>query len=444
VSRTRRILIFAYFFPPLGGAGVQRIAKFARYLPDEGWRPTVVTVRARDYWMDDPSLEDEMGPGVSIVRTRSLTGLSLLRRLLPARAGVGGVRGSGRAIRALRGLASWACIPDSYVGWVPFAVREGERLLRTGSYDRILTTSSPDSAHLIGLTLAERHGVPWVADFRDPWVRRLSFRPPTALHRRRQEALERKVLERASLVTVTSEATREDYLGRHPDLPPGRIEVVTNGFDEHDFDGIAPQPITNDMFTVLHAGQLNPERPAAPFLEGLALFLTRNPEARLRTRVTFLGPHYAGDREAALRLGVDGIVAFDSGRPHRETVRELLRSHILLLMEQDSERGGLILPGKVFEYLRARRPILGLLPPGAAWDLIASLGAGICCRTGDREACASALERFFSDWRRGGPAETGLGGDTLGRFERRALTRRLASLLDRLGNPQVPSIALPG
>ena len=100
VKPLRRVLIFAYFFPPLGGAGVQRIAKFAKYLPEQGWLPTVVTVRARDYWMSDPSLEGELGSRVAVVRTRSLTGLALMRRLAPAQAGrKGGVRSSAGGIR---------------------------------------------------------------------------------------------------------------------------------------------------------------------------------------------------------------------------------------------------------------------------------------------------------------------------------------------------------
>jgi hypothetical protein len=195
VTTTKRILIFAYFFPPLGGAGVQRVVKLAKYLPSLGWEPTIVTVRARDYWMLDASLQHDLGSGVRIARTRSLTGLSLLQLLAPRAAGrTRGARPSMRRIAGLRRLAAWTLLPDSYVGWVPFALRAGARLLRAQRYDMLMTTSSPDSAHLIGRGLARRFGVPWVADFRDPWTQRLSFAPPTAWHRARHRALERGVL----------------------------------------------------------------------------------------------------------------------------------------------------------------------------------------------------------------------------------------------------------
>jgi glycosyltransferase involved in cell wall biosynthesis len=433
VSAERRILIFAYFFPPLGGAGVQRIVKFAKYLPTFGWRPTVVTVRARDYWMIDESLASELGDAVTVVRTGSLTGLGLLRRLAPREAGGrGAARRSAGRIRALRRIAAWTLLPDSYVGWLPFAVRAGRRLIERGRVDAILTTSSPDSAHLIGRQLTRRYRLPWIADFRDPWTRRLSFDPPTAWHRARQVAWERSVLAEAARVTVTSPETRRDYLERYPALEPQKIRVITNGFDEEDFAplrGVAPP---RERMEILHAGQLNPERPARPFLEALRLFFERQPAARERVRVRFIGPFYERDREDATRFGLAGQVGFQSGMRHGEIVGALCASHLLLLMEQDSERGGLILPGKIFEYLRARRPILGLLPHGAAWRLIEELGAGRCCRTGEASEAASLLDEFYKRFSENRLEPTPLDRQALERFERRSLAGELAAELETI------------
>jgi glycosyltransferase involved in cell wall biosynthesis len=434
-KRRRKILIFAYFFPPIGGAGVQRTVKFAKYLPDEGWDPTIVTVHSRAYWMADPSLAQELGPRVSVLRTKSLTGLSLLRSIAPKQAGSPGqMRTSSAGIRRLRRLASWVLLPDSYRGWVPFAVRAAERLLRRERFDLILTTSSPDSAHLIGLALSRRWGIPWIADFRDPWTRRLSFDPPTVWHRRWHEKMEQAVLEAAALVTVTAEETRRDYLRRFPKLGAEKVQVVTNGFDEEDFSSLTGIEPSGERMQVLHAGQLNPDRPARPFLEGLRRFLVREERARRRMQVLFVGPFYKRDLDDARRMGLGDVVRFEPGRSHREIVAELLRSHLLLLMEQDSERGALILPAKIFEYVRARRPILGLLPEGAAWNLIARLGAGWCCRTGDAECCARTLGTSFAAFERRDPARTEILDETLAAFERRALTHRLAGFLDaRIG-----------
>ncbi len=431
MTTRKRILIFAYFFPPLGGAGVQRVVKLAKYLPELGWEPTIVTVRARDYWMLDGSLQRELGCAARIVRTRSLTGLSLLQRLAPRAAGQGGgARPSMRRIAGLRRLAAWTLLPDSYVGWVPFAQRAGSRLLRAQPYDMLMTTSSPDSAHLIGRALARRFRVPWVADFRDPWTQRLSFAPPTAWHRARQRALERSVLREASLVTVTTEETRADYLHRNPHLAPEQIAVVTNGYDEADFAALREATPPARPMRILHAGQLNPERPARPFLEGLRRFLDRTPAAARELRIDFIGPHYARDLDDVRALGLDNIVRFESARPHAMIIDALCRSHVLLLIEHDSARGGLILPGKIFEYLRARRPILALVPRGAAWNLITRLQAGTCCATNDGEACARALAAYFEAYTAGRLSQTATADASLHPFERRTLARRFVELLE--------------
>jgi glycosyltransferase involved in cell wall biosynthesis len=257
----------AYFFPPLGGAGVQRTLKFAKYLPDAGWDPTVITVNARDYWMADDSLAAELGERVRVVRTASVTGLGMLKRMAPRHAGrPGAPRRSAAGLRRLRTLASWFLVPDAYVGWIPYAEAAGKRLLREMPFDLIYTTSSPDSAHLVGRALAREFHLPWVADFRDPWTRRLSYRPPTRWHDARQRKLERAVLEEASQITVTAEATRDDFQARNPQITAGKVAVVTNGYDEDDFAPWADLHPAPDQMQILHAGQLNPERPAEPFL----------------------------------------------------------------------------------------------------------------------------------------------------------------------------------
>ena len=251
------------------------------------------------------------------------------------------------------------------------AERAAHRALAEGGI--VVTTSSPDSAHLVGLRLARR-GFPWVADFRDPWVRRMSFDPPTGAHRMIQESLESRVVRTADRVVVTSEATRVDFLARYPRLDPSHIVCIPNGYDEEDFPTESPTP--DPEFSIVHSGQLNPERPISALLDHLDAFFSLRPAARAVCRVDLIGPRYREDEIEVRRRGLQGIVRFHDALPHREAVRRLLSARVLLLMEQESERGSLILPGKVFEYLRARRPILGLLPKGAAWDLIGELQAG--------------------------------------------------------------------
>ncbi|MEZ4651467.1 MAG: glycosyltransferase [Candidatus Eisenbacteria bacterium] len=177
---------------------------------------------------------------------------------------------------------------------------------------------------------------------------------------------------------------------------------------------------------MLHAGQLNPERPLDTYLRGLRIFLERNGEAET-ARTLFLGGHYDADVDRVEAAGLSPFVEFSPSCPHHESVAALLRARVLLLLEQDSERGELILPGKIFEYLRAGRPILAVVPnDGAAAQLIRSMDAGWVADPSRPETVAEGLERLLQ------PGATGPGIETTRRFERRALAAELARLLDAI------------
>jgi glycosyltransferase involved in cell wall biosynthesis len=444
----KRLLYIAYFFPPLGGAGVQRACKFVRYLPEFGWEATVITTRD-SYWMEDPGLLSEIPPQTRVLRAGSFS---------PGQRGAassGGVRDQGR-IRRLRKWSRFFLVPDAYLGWTARAGSLARTELHQCRYDALLTTSSPDSVHLLGRRLKKEAALPWVADFRDPWTRRLSYDPPTPLHHAWHRRLEAACLREADAVVVTTGETRDDTLRLHPGLPPGKIEIIPNGYDEEDFSkaaallqgagpvgaqnaapgaaraGVTPGPVE----PILHAGQLNPERPIGPFLDGLRLFLERSPGQRESVRTLFLGGHYDRDLEDVRTRGLEQVVRFAPSRPHLDSVAALLEARILLLIEQDSDRGRLILPGKIFEYLRAGKPILGLVPAsGAAARLIRSCGAGVVADSSDPESVARAIARLAGPAgpeKAAGEALRPVPRAEIEGFERRSLTRSLALLLDRV------------
>jgi len=471
----KKLLYIAYFFPPIGGAGVQRSLKFVRYLPEHGWEPTVITARAR-YWMEDAALLAELVPRTRIRRARFLGGALVHGRpprlrgdpgaaaeggphsiptphVAPSpsapispEASAGGQRSTAR-IRMLRSLSGALLVPDPYLGWALPAWRLAAAELRAGSYDAILTTSSPDSTHLIGHSLRRRFGIPWVADFRDPWTRRLSFAPPTPLHLRLHRAMEAACLRQADRVVVTNEETAEDFRRLHRLDAPGKIVVIMNGYDEEDFTKattwLETQPAPGDASCpahlragILHAGQLNPERPITPFLRGLRLWIDRNPGQAHRASTVFLGAHYDRDRAAVRQNSLEDFVRFEPPRTHLESVAALLRCRALLLLEQNSERGALILPGKVFEYLRSGRPILALVPSGGAADrFVRSRHAGVTMSGADPAEVAAGidavLQRADASESVAPGAERGSSAD-LAAVERRQLTADLARVLDGL------------
>jgi glycosyltransferase involved in cell wall biosynthesis len=422
-GRSRRALLIAYFFPPLGGAGVQRTAKFAKYLPRSGWNTTVLTVASGDYWMHDSTLLADLPSGQEVLRTRSITGVGLfggLERLLGRRGG----SSRRRSVLRLARLAQWILIPDTYVGWVPFAARAAAARLRRGDVDLLYTTSSPDSAHLVGLLLGRRT-VPWVADFRDPWTRRLTFEPPTPFHRRLHEWLEDRVLESADRIIVTSERTAAEFRARHPRLPASKIVTITNGFDEDDFAGGPPVAFTRP--TLVHTGQLTGRRTIEPLLSGLAALAAKDPEGKCGLSVLLIGPREAENEERVRRRGLEHVVRFLEPMPHREVIRFQQGATALLLLEGGDERGRLILPGKVFEYLASRRPILAIAPGGAVHDLLQPLGQALFASPEDPTAIASALDAV-----RRGDLPQPCDPAALNCFSRLELTGRLARLFDEV------------
>ncbi|MGD8396132.1 MAG: glycosyltransferase [Candidatus Eiseniibacteriota bacterium] len=460
-GRERVLLYVAYFFPPLGGGGVQRTVKFLKYLRPLGWRSEVVTVRARDYWVSDTTLAADVPADTRIWRTAAPTGLSLLGwfggRRRPGRvpatdsAATGG-RTSPRStllFRALRGLTGWFLIPDAYIGWLPFAWRAVRRRLRAGGIDALLTTSSPDTAHLVGLLLGRRRGVPWVADFRDPWVRRLTLRTPTALHRRLHVWLEGRVLAAADRVLVTNAATRDDFVARHPKVPASRFAVIPNGVDPADLPadwetapaanepslaatlGAGPRPAAPGgapVLELLHAGLLSDRRTLAPVLAALVRVLEDEPARRERLELVQLGPRERINDRLVAEHGLESVVRFAPPVEHATVLRAMRAAGALLLLECGGERGALITPGKLFEYLASRRPILAVVPEGPAADLVRELGAGEVVDPDDRDRLAATLAR----WIDAGPPRSAVTPERLTPFLRPGLARELAGVLDAL------------
>lgn len=420
----KRVLYLAYFFPPLGGAGVQRSLKFTRYLPEHQWLPHVLTGPA-GYWIRDETLLDELDPRVQVERV----GHWGARWMGGAGAAT---RRSGRRIQWLRRISRLFLVPDAYIAWSRAAAEHGEALGRRNRFDAIITTSSPDSAHLAGARLQRRLGVPWIADFRDPWTRRMAYAPPTQLHDRWHHRMERAVLRHADRVIVTSEATREDFLRRTRGLPPERVVVIPNGYDEADFAAAEAWlaragESAGAIPPILHAGQLNPERPIGPYLAGLRHLLERDPETARKAGTLFLGPHYDGHLQEVRAAGLQSLVRFEGNRPHVESVAALLRAHVLLLLEQNSERGRLILPGKVWEYARSGRSILALVPAGGAADrLVRDLDAGRVVDPARPDQVADGIAELLAR-----APDSGASREKIVPFERRALTAELARVLDQ-------------
>lgn len=435
----KRVLFLAYFFPPLGGGGCQRTLKLVRYLEPLGYRASVVTASDPEYWILDPTLEDEIPPATEVIRVSGFTAHRVLHWLRRVGGGPQRPQGTRRpgAFRALRALQAFFLVPDGFLGWSRAAGRAAARRIQRGDVDAIWTTSSPESAHLAGLELKRRFGLPWVADFRDPWVGRATYRPPTPFHDRAHRRRERAVLAAADRITMVSEAMIEAYRERYPGLPEERFVFLPNGYDADDFRRAAALTPSSaeahrTRFLLLHAGQLAHRPTVRTVLDAVQRLREQEPAAAARLRVRFLGGNEEVDPVVLSRSGTGAPLEFLPSVPHLESIAAMRAADALLLLGHGGKGDSLIYTGKIYEYVASGRPILAVLDPGPAADLIRRLDAGAVIRPGDVAAVTTILANWLARWERGERIGAAVPESAHHGLDRREAAARAAAVLSQI------------
>jgi len=394
---TPRLLIMCYFFPPLGGGGVHRVLGFARHLPAFGWACTVVCAGEEDYWVRDDSLA--VPPATEVIRVRGGSGLTSWLKASGAKHG----RRSGATFGVLRRFSDWWLLPDSYRGWARRARAAALARVARGDISALWSSSPPESVQLAARDVAARTRLPWIADFRDPWVP-LAFRaPPTAWHRARHEAMERSVLERAHRVITASRTHAESLRARLDGPGSARVIHLPNGFEP--MPEAPPDASQGDEhFRVVFTGTMSQLPDTETVLEAVHDLLARHPEARRRLRVELVGPFESGYEDRAVALGLTGIVRFLGPRSHAEARGLQRRADVLLLWNPPGPRFRTMVPGKLYEYLESRRPLVALLDEDHEAAALVRRGDGVVLPPGRRDPLTDELERRYLAWREHGRA----------------------------------------
>ena len=360
----KRLLMVAYHFPPLAGSsGIQRTLRFVQHLPALGWQPIVLTASPFAYERTAHDLDADI-PAQTVVR-RAFA-LDTARHL-----SIG-----GRYIGAMSR-------PDRWVSWRFDGVRVGRKLIREFRPDAIWSTYPIATAHLIGAKLAQRSGLPWVADFRDPMAQDGYPADPDTWRQFRQ--IEEHALLHAVATTFTTPGAARVYRERYP-ASADQVHVIENGYDEESFSGLAPQepgatPLSSSATTLLHSGIVYPqERDPTQLMEALRQLDAAGVITPARLKIRFRAAVQEGlIRKLAADRGVQSYVELMPPIDYKDALAEMLRADGLLLM-QASDCNEQI-PAKVYEYLRARRPILCLSDPtGDTIGLLRSAGLNAFAR----------------------------------------------------------------
>src|SRR5574341_1420512 len=412
----KKVGIISYYFPPVGGAGVQRVLKFVKYLPEFGWEPIVLTVKYIQYPAYDDSLLEEIPKEAKIYRSGSLDPLRLSYILGTV---IGGTKknsyGPKEKSSFISRISKFIFVPDNKIGWLFYAVIKGLKIAKENKVDLIFSTSPPPTSHLIALLLKKFLKVPLVVDFRDSWETSLEEKAPSFIHRWLQRKIEKKIL--------------NIFQKKCLQLP--NLSVITNGYDEGDFRDF--KEVRSDKFTIVYLGTFNRINDPLPFLQALSELSTEFMEFKNQVRFVHIGMALDFNfPELIKKYDLGSLVELKGYLSHRESLKELTSASILLLITTDSPGAETLTTGKIFEYLRAGKPILGILPPsGVAASLIKESGAGVIVSPKNISGIKQILKDYFRKWINC-ELKVEIDQEKLKQFERRQLTFKLAETFDKV------------
>ena len=430
----KRVLIITYYWPPSGGSGVQRWVKFAKYLPSEGWQPVVYTPENPELTTVDTSLEAEIPASVEVLRTPIVEPYGLYRKMMGKSASQKEVTPitsgkKGLKQRIMLWVRANLFVPDPRVSWVRPSVRYLKEYLKKHPVDLMITTGPPQSMHLIGLQLHRETGIPWVADFRDPWSRHYSlpYLPLSGRTWRKIRRLEQEVLDECSTVLTVTPFVQKEYAAqtRTP------VAMITNGYDEEDFTA----DVTPDgFFNLTQTGYLAADGNPVVLWKVLGEMAGKDPAFREQLRIRLAGLVDRAVYDAIDREGLTPNLVDLGYCSHTTAIREQQAASVLLIPLRNAPEMRSILPGKVFEYMAARRPVLGFgQPDGVQAQILKETGVGITCDWEDEAGVRSFVQKAWEQHLAGGvPATRG----DVARYSRRSLTRQLAALLDQIAEKQ--------
>ena len=407
-----------------------RIPGLARYLPEFGWEPIILT----------PPLTTRPEAWLRVVETPYRDSLGLLKKLLRISPEADDLRREVKGklgIKAARPLLDFLLTrgseiinyPDSRKGWMPFAIEAGSRVIKEEKVTAILSSSSPVTSAVIARELKTRHGIPWVADFRDLWsqLHGYSYGPLRRLIDRRLEL--KTLIDVDALVTVSQPWA--DKLSR---LHGGKATyTITNGFDPAETGSSTEELATK--FTITYTGMVYPDRQhPGKLFAALKALVSQGKLSPEDVEVSFHGPPERWLEEAILKYGLSGIVKQCGLLPHKETLARQRQSQLLLLFDWDDPQEKGVYPGKVFEYLAAGRPILAI--GGVADNVIARLLDST--RTGEQAPTVAdiekAVEQFYQEYKLQGKVSYQGEESEIGQYTYREMARKFAEILDGLAS----------
>lgn len=383
----KNVLFIVYYFPPMGGSGVQRPLKFVKYLRDYGWNPIILCPDPGAYHTFDDSLNNELEKlNLEIHRVGGNTPLHLAgdkRITLPP-----------FVENPLRKLSSFFWLPDNKKGWIQPGFEKAIQLIKEKQIEVVFSTAAPYSNLVLAARLKSQTDVKVVMDLRDEWLDSHLIHYATSWHKKKMAQIEKDTLGHADVVTVINQAYKESFGARFPEKD---IQVVTQGFDPADFEE-SSGPKKSTKLKILYSGLFYGQRTPENFLTAFKNLTDRKPEIKNLVELQFQGGLTEETLQLVSRLGLQNTITDFGYVDHKTAVQNLMDADVLWLMVGHLKNAEKVTVGKMFEYFGAQKPILALIPDGDSRSLLNLYQASYYAHPSDLSEIEAALTKICTDF----------------------------------------------
>lgn len=434
----KKVLILTYYWPPAGGAGVQRWLKFVKYMRGFGWEPVVYTALNGEMPVVDLSLEKDIPPGLTVLKTEIWEPYSIYKKFIGRKkddrinaAFLSENKKTGLTEKISVWLRGNFFIPDARRFWIKPSIAYLHNYIRENNISRVISSGPPHSMHLIAMGLKKRNpSLKWIADFRDPWTN-IDFYEKlmlTAPADRKHHRLERNVLMEADAVVSVGESMQQEFIDIYKNAGGGqenKFAVITNGFDT---DDVGTSPAEKDKkFSMAHIGTLVKDRNPEVLWKVLSKLVKENEAFKDQLEIKLVGKVDIYVKEQIEIYGLGSFVRKIDYLPHDEVIREQARSKVLLLLVNNTKNAKGILTGKLFEYMASGVPILAIGPPeGDLAAILDKTNSGLISDFDD----AARLEKNILEYFKG--ESPSAREPEVNKYSRKELTKVLCGLLDNM------------
>ena len=431
----KKVLIISYYFPPLGSIGYRRPLAFAKHLPDYGWKPFILTVKKGTDKLVDKFLIKEIPKSLKVYRTPSFEPFryrsiiyNKVRNEEAHSFMIFFKRFAHHILKGIRIIISKFMIPDDRIGWLPYALITGIKIIKSKKIDAIYATSPPPTSLLIGCLLKMSTKKPLIVDYRDPWTFNPFWHYSSKLREKIDKWFEYQVIKRVDRCITITKPMEMVFTKRYSQLICGRSITITNGFDRSNFAGCRPKKY--NKFTLLYSGTFYGSRNPECFLKALKQLKEENRDFRENSQFLFFGYIDKVIEKSLERQNLINLLNYPiQYLTYKKNYRYIMGADVLVLIM--GLKSILTVPGKLFDYISTGKPILALAPKGAASDIIEETGVGVVVPPEDVDKIKSKILWFYGKYKKG--EQNGTYEDA--KFEKYSysfLSKQLADLFDHL------------